>query len=250
MKPISIQLYTVRELAKDGNHLDVLQQIANIGYTGVEGSGYGLSDKEFRGVVEDMGMVVSSTWGGIEQDQLQKSIDACGDLGTNYLVVGFWIPEFETLDAIKKTADKINAALPTLQKAGITLCMHNHWMEFESIDGRLKVDYLLEYAPGINLELDIYWCSNFKANKPEEMAAKYRDHVALAHVKDGSQLQGEPMVAVGTGTVDIKSTLANLDDSKLGWHIVELDECATPMMKAVEDSYKYLVGEGISQGRK
>jgi hypothetical protein len=34
------------------------------------------------------------------------------------------------------------------------------------------------------------------------------------------------------------------------WMIVELDECATDMMKAVEKSYRYLVGEGLALGRQ
>ena len=33
------------------------------------------------------------------------------------------------------------------------------------------------------------------------------------------------------------------------WHIVELDHCATDMFEAVEQSYRYLVAEGISKGR-
>lgn len=251
MKPISIQLYTVREQAKDGNHLQVLQQIADIGYKGVEGSGYGMSDKEFRKVVNDMGMVVSSCWHELPTpDTLQKVVDHAGDLGTDLVVTGFWIPEFETVDAIKKTAEKLNAALPLFKKAGLTFAMHNHWMEFEPVEGRLAIDWLLDECPDLNLELDIYWCAAFGINKPEEIAAKHRSRIPLLHVKDGTLEKGIPHLAVGGGNVDIKATLEAADPNVLRWHVVELDECGTDMMTAVADSYRYLVGNGFSEGNK
>jgi hypothetical protein len=33
------------------------------------------------------------------------------------------------------------------------------------------------------------------------------------------------------------------------WHIVELDACATDMFEAVEKSYRFLTGRGLSRGR-
>ena len=34
------------------------------------------------------------------------------------------------------------------------------------------------------------------------------------------------------------------------WLIVELDRCATDMAEAVQQSYNYLVGEGLARGNK
>jgi hypothetical protein len=55
------------------------------------------------------------------------------------------------------------------------------------------------------------------------------------------------MTAVGDGVLDIPAALAAGGSAE--WHIVELDRCATDMFEAVERSYHYLVGEGLSQGR-
>ncbi len=111
----------------NGNHLPILQKLADIGYKGVEGYGYGLTPAEFRKVVEDMGMVVSSYFGPTPTPEtVQEFIDTAGELGTNLTVSGFWIPEFETVDAIRATADRLNAVLPTLHAAGLTFALHNH----------------------------------------------------------------------------------------------------------------------------
>jgi sugar phosphate isomerase/epimerase len=251
MKPISIQLYTVRELTKDGNHLSVLQRIADIGYKGVEGHGYGMTPQEFRRTVEDMGMVVSSYFGPMPTPEtVNEFIDTAKTLGVSHTVSGFWIPDFESQEAIERTAEKVNAVLPTILESGLTFCLHNHWPEFERVDGRLAIEWLLERCPGLNLELDIYWASAFGENKSEEMVAKFRDVAPLLHVKDGPLVKGEPMVAAGNGKVDIPAALAAANPDKLAWLIVELDEYAGDMMEAVEASYRYLVGNGFAQGNK
>jgi hypothetical protein len=40
------------------------------------------------------------------------------------------------------------------------------------------------------------------------------------------------------------------DPKVLQWLVVELDACATDMMRAVEDSYKYLTEAGLAEGNK
>lgn len=251
MKPLSIQLYTVRELTKDGNHLNVLQQIADIGYKGVEGHGYGMTPTEFRKVVEDMGMSVSSYFGGFpDPENINEFMDTANALGTNLTVSGFWVPEFESVDAIKNTADRVRPAVETLKANGITFGLHNHWMEFEMVEGKWAIQHLIDLVPDLHLEIDIYWCANFGANNAAEVVRTYRDRAHLLHVKDGPLVKGEPHVAVGAGKMDIPAVLAEENPAVTKWHVVELDECATDMMEAVRGSYDYLVGNGLAIGNR
>ena len=63
MKPIGLQLYTLRETAKD-DFLGVLNKVAEIGYKGVEPAGlHGYEPNEIRKVLDDLGMVCCSTHG-------------------------------------------------------------------------------------------------------------------------------------------------------------------------------------------
>lgn len=249
MKPISIQLYTVRSLIESQGLLPVLRQIAEIGYKGVEGGGgNGLTPEEFRTEVERLGMVVSSTWGDVGTvEGAEKLIENCRTLGTEYAAGGFWIPQFESIEAINETARKLNETLPRLKDAGLRFGLHNHWMEFELRDGKLAIDLLIEQCPEVGLELDVYWATNFGANRAEDMAARYRDRTVLMHVKDGSMVKDEPNTAVGKGTLDIPACVANTDAA---WLIVELDHYAGDMMEAVRDSYAYLVGNGLAAGNR
>ena len=76
MKPISIQLYSLREESKK-DFVAVLRQVAEMGYSGVEPAGlHGLSPVEARRIVEDLGMVVSSNHGPWPNpDNLSEVID-------------------------------------------------------------------------------------------------------------------------------------------------------------------------------
>lgn len=251
MKPLSIQLYTVREVAKDGNHLRVLQEIADIGYKGVEGHGYGMTPTEFRRTVEDMGMKVSSYFGGFpDPDNINEFMDTANALGTKLTVSGFWVEEFESLDAIKRTAERVAPAVQTLKENGFTFGLHNHWMEFEMVKGKWAIQHLIDLVPDLHLEVDIYWCANFGENDPVEVVRTYRDRAHLIHVKDGSLVRGEPHVAVGSGKMDIRATLQAENPDVTKWHVVELDECATDMMAAVKGSYDYLVSNGLALGNR
>lgn len=241
MKPISIQLYTVREVAKDGNHLSVLQRIADIGYQGVEGHGYGMTPTEFRQTVEDMGMKVSSYFGPFpDPDQISEFIDTAKALGVTQTVSGLWIEDYDSVDSIKRTADRVTPAMNTLRENGLNFSLHNHWFEFEPVEGRLAIEHLVEMAPEVNLEIDVYWCAAFGANDPAEVVHRYRDRAPLLHIKDGPLEKGKAHVAVGSGKMDIPKTIAAADPNVLEWLVVELDECDTDMLTAVEESYKYL----------
>jgi len=249
---ISVQLYSLREETKDGHHAAVIARLAATGYAGVEGAGfYGLTPRDFRTLVEDHGMVVSSNHCGMPTAAtLQECIDTHQALGTRFAVTGFWIPEFASVDAVTATADRLAPMVEALAKAGITLCLHNHWGEFTRIDGRLPYDLLLERCPGIRFEIDTYWACNFGAESPARMVERYRAQSPLLHLKDGSFVKDQPMVACGQGSQDFPAILAAADPAQLEWAVVELDACVTDMAQAVDDSYRYLVGKGLATGRR
>ena len=61
MKPISVQLYSLRERSEE-NFDQVLEDLADVGYSGVEPfSLFGKEPEAFKRQVEDLGMRVSSS---------------------------------------------------------------------------------------------------------------------------------------------------------------------------------------------
>ena len=252
MKPISVQLYSLREESKV-DFPKVLRDLAEIGYKGVEPAGfYGMTPVVFKKMTGDLGLRISTThspWAR-STDNIQEVIDTAGALGIDLVACGYGADNFKDLDAIKSTADTVNSVMDKLKGTGLTLFMHNHAWEFERIDGRLKYDYFFDYCPDVKLEIDTYWAANFGAENPAEMVARYKDRAVLLHIKDGSLVKGDAMLAVGSGKNNIREIIAAADPKVLRWLVVELDRCDTDMTTAVAESYKYLVSNKLAEGNK
>ncbi len=252
MKPISVQLYSLREEAKN-DHMAVLKKLADIGYKGVEpfGNLFGMTPKEFCKVITDLGMVISSShspWTSV--DNIEQAVETAGIFGVDMVGSGFGPDAFKTLDAIKQTADTVNQICEKLKPSGLKLFMHNHYWEFEEVAGQLAYDHFAPLAPDVLFEIDTYWASNFGANNVPEQVIKFKDRTPLLHIKDGPLMKDEPMTAAGQGKMDIPAVIQAADDSVLQWLIVELDRCATDMMTAVLESYKYLTEKKLADGNK
>lgn len=267
LKPLSIQLYTLREeTAKD--FPGVLRRLAKIGYKGVEPAGFfNFTPKELRSFVEDLGMVISSThspWA--RPDNLDEVIDVCGILGVKMVAGGWGAKEFETLDAITKTAEITAGMHEKLADAGLTLTIHNHAWEFEKIDGRIKHEIFAELCPKVNFELDTYWAANFGDNDAPEMVRRFAKRSPLLHIKDGPLIRPQStynaetstlevakgpsasLLAVGAGKNDIHGIIAAMDPDVTEWLVVEQDNSDTDMFECVEASYRYLTSEGLGAG--
>lgn len=250
MKPIALQLYTLREEAKK-DFASVLKRVAAIGYKGVEPAGlHGIKPKEFKRMVEGLGMVICSTHSPRPMaDNLTETIDILGELGVIFAVGGYGKEEFKDLNTIKATAEMVEKMYQTLREAGITLALHNHWCEFEKLDGRLKFDIFAELAPNVQFEMDTYWAANFGANDSAKLVKKYAERCPLLHIKDGTLVYEQLLLPVGSGKMDIPAVI-NAAGNATKWLIVEQDNSATDMFACVESSYRYLTGNGLAEGNR
>lgn len=252
MKPLALQLYTLRDAAK-ADFVGVLKKVAAMGYKGVEPAGFhNLSMAEFRKVVEDLGMKVCSSHGpGANPNNLQEVIDAAGVLGIDLACCGYGPAQFDTRDHIRQTAQTVAGMAETLHRAGITLFQHNHYWEFAQVDGRLAYDwYVQDCGPHVTFEMDAYWSANHGANDPAAMTRKFADRIPLLHVKDGPLQKDKAMMPLGTGKMDIPAVIKACNEKVLRWVIVELDHCECDMLEAVAKSYTYMTRNRLAEGNK
>ena len=248
-KPVALQLYSVREAA--GKDLaGTLKIVADIGYPYAELAGlHGKTPAEFKKLLDDVGLKVCSSHCAVFDAAKRAQVeDEARTMGFTHLVSGFGPKDFETEDAIKAAADKINQAVDHFGPKGFTISIHNHWWEF---DGPNKGDLLYKLAPKACPQLDIYWVTVGGAD-PVKVMEKYAERCVLLHVKDGpaTKEQKHPMTAVGKGNVKTEAILKAAEKSAVEFLIVELDDCATDMIEAVRDSYTFLVGKGLATGNK
>jgi sugar phosphate isomerase/epimerase len=265
MKKIALQLYSVREYAKK-DFIDTLKKVADIGFAAVEPAGFwNIRPSEFKKIVNDMGMEVCSShspWAHTP-NTLGEAMDLADDLELKTIVCGYSPDDFKDLDSIKRTADNTNAMLEVLKSNGYSMMQHNHYWEFERIDGTLKYDIYRQLCPEVKFQLDCYWSTNKGAENAVEMMKKYLDNLVAIHMKDGVCKQVANVDGMKNGLLDCKIELLPLGSGDLPIPelikltpdhiehiIVELDYCNIEMFEALKRSYDYLKSTGLCIGNK
>ncbi|MCI7643874.1 MAG: sugar phosphate isomerase/epimerase [Lentisphaeria bacterium] len=265
LKPIGVQLYSLRaECEKD--YLGVLKRVAEIGYKYVEPAinlgGY--SPAEYKKILADLGLgMISSHYPWANVSNVNEMVDLAKELGLDKIVCGYGPNDFVDMDAIKRTAEATTKVAEVAAKNGLTLFCHNHNWEFERLDGKLKYQYFAEMCPAVKFELDCFWSTNFGTENPVEMLKTFADRTILLHMKDGVTHQAAEELKITNGTYDRKVDLLPLGTGSLPIKdivaaapasveavIVELDYCSIDMFTAIEQSYKFMVENGIVAGNK
>ncbi len=249
-RPLALQLYTLRERAKD-DFTGVIRDVAEAGYAGVEFAGlHGNDPAEIRQVLDDCGLRACSAHMAAPKDTtVAETVDTAQTLGFDTVVSMCGKDSFATAEAVKQAGEQMQQAARLLEPYGIRLGYHNHWWEMAELEGRSALEMLLESAPDLMLQCDLYWASDFGRVDVPEFVARNAERLVSLHVKDGPLVEDEMQMAVGAGKMDIPACISAAGD-KGDWLIVELDNCDGDMLQAAKDSARYLIGEGLAAGRQ
>jgi sugar phosphate isomerase/epimerase len=246
---LALQLYTLRHELKH-DYPGIMKRVAEAGYAGVEPAGFpGSSLQEASGIYRDLGLTVCSAHTRLPVgDDRDAVFEELRSLGTARAVSGLGPDHFQSREAIRASCEQFNQAAEAAGSAGMTFSIHNHWWEFETLEGRPVYQYMLEdLDPSVLFEVDVYWVQT-GGQDAAQVLRELGPRAPLLHIKDGPCEQGKPMTAVGSGKVDIPGVAAAAKNTA-EWFIVELDACATDMVEAVEESARYLREAGLVEGR-
>jgi sugar phosphate isomerase/epimerase len=164
--------------------------------------------------------------------------------GCEYIVSSKVPDDFKTFDQIRKSCDDFNVAAEEAAKNCLKFAVHNHWWEYQEIDGVPVYKIMLEHlSEKVLFELDTYWVK-IGCQDPAAVLAELENRAPLVHIKDGSGQEGNfNMKAAGQGMMDFDPIFHNAKDAE--WLICELDACETDMLQAVKDSYDYIAQHAI-----
>jgi sugar phosphate isomerase/epimerase len=246
--PVALQLYTVREdAARD--FVGTLDQVAAIGYVGVELAGYGpLTPPDLRAKLDTLGLTVAGSH--IALARLENELDAviaeCRTLQCPYVVCPVLPTERRTVDGFRALAASLNAIGRTVTASGLTLCYHNHAFEFETeIDGMAAYDWLMANTDRalVRIEIDAFWVQ--KAGRdPAAYIERYSGRVPLVHLKDMTADDAQTFAPVGTGSVDFGPIFAAAERGGVQWYIVEQDRAEGSAIQAARTSWHNLRAMG------
>lgn len=266
---IGLQLFTFFGVI-DEDVKGTLTKIAALGYKELEsafskkGGFYGMSPKEFKAMVNDLGMAWTShhvlgapfklppgakmpvgadgkplvipPMKNLRED-MQQLVDDAAEGGIKYLVCAN--SPTSTLDEIKSTIKVLNKTGEAAKKVGIQFAYHNHDMEFHQVDGKVPYDLLLSEtdAKNVKMELDLAWAIKGGKN-PVEMFKQHPGRFPLWHVKD-LDAKRETILPVGSGTIDFKPIFAAASSAGMKHFFVEHDMPKDPLA-SITNSISYL----------
>ena len=244
-----LQLYTLRDvLAADTK--GVLTQVASFGYKQIEGyegaKGFfwGMTNMEFKKLMDDLGMNFVSTHCDINKDFERKAAEASA-IGMKYLICPYLGPQ-KSIDDFKRFADTFNQRGEVCKKNGIRFAYHNHDYGFIPVDGQMPQDVLMQNTDKdlVDFEMDIYWVVT-AGQDPQAWFKKYSNRFKLCHVKD--RKKGAPAsdrnasVVAGTGSIDFPAILKTAGQNGVKYFIIEQEAYAgTTPMAAAKDNATYM----------
>ncbi len=221
---VGLQLYTLRrEMAADFE--GTLAKVAQLGYTEMEFAGYfNRNAREVRRVLDANGLSSPAAhiqWAAVRAD-LQREIDFAAELGQQYIVIPFLAPHERTFDSYQRLVETLNSAGEACQRAGLKIGYHNHSFEFETTNGLIPYDYILEETDPnlVDMELDLYWLANAEID-PIAYFENHPGRFSMLHVKDMDS-HGR-MADVGRGTIDFADIFSRAETGGFKHYIVEHD---------------------------
>src|SRR5205085_9596033 len=226
LKAFGIQLWTVKNaLAKDPQ--GVLKQLAADGYKliesfeGAKGMFWGMSNKEFKKYMDDLGMTIISSHCNTSKDFEKKAGEAAA-IGMKYLLNPF-VPVQKTTDDYKKIAEQFNKNGEVCKRAGIRFGYHNHDHDFNVVDGQTAMEiYLKNTDPSlVDFEMDIYWVVT-AGQDPEAWLKKYKHRFRLCHIKDRIKgtTEKDASCILGEGSINFYKVLKTAKANGMQYYIV------------------------------
>lgn len=258
---IGLQLYTVRD-AMQTDPAGTLAKVAALGYNSVEGATYtgsekfyGMNAADFLKLLKQNGLIMPSSHYRLGEEKTNnepvkgtmlhdwdKAVNDAATAGIKYMVCAYLSDsERGGIDHYKYVASELNKAGERCKKSGIQLCYHNHAFEFDSQDGKLPYDILLNETDKnlVKMEMDLYWVS--KAGKdPIDLINQHPGRFPLLHIKDMDKTPEKNFTEVGNGTIDFKRILAHANKAGLKYFFVEQDKTPGDPFDSITKSITYI----------
>ncbi|HAQ19963.1 MAG TPA: sugar phosphate isomerase/epimerase [Prolixibacteraceae bacterium] len=247
-KGIGLQLYSLREAMK-ADALGTLKTVSNIGFTTLEaanyaeGKIYGMAPSEFKKVVKDLGMKLTSAHIGgpnyskdkhaESMDWWKKALEDHLEAGVRFLVKPS-MPMPKKMDELKMWCDFYNAIGEITASSKVRFGYHNHDREFAKIEDGIIYDLMLKNTDPkkVFFEMDVYWVMK-GGYKAVDYMNMYPDRFPVLHIKDEKEI-GE------SGLMDFKPIYETAYKNGLKDSYVEVERYNFDPVVSVQKSYDFL----------
>jgi sugar phosphate isomerase/epimerase len=236
LSSIAVQLFTVREHCNDAASLAATaRKLSAIGFRAVQVSGVGPIDPvEIRRICDGEGLVICATHESGKRivEETAAVADRLAALGCGITAYPWPHLPLTTLDEVKALAAALDTAGEQLAARGVTLCYHNHDIEFRRFAGRTALEWIygLTRPAFVQGEPDMFWVQR-GGGSPVDWCRRLVGRLPILHLKDFAFQLGDdgqarqfPMCMVGDGNLDWPAILSAARDAGCRWYAIELDD--------------------------
>ena len=228
---VGLQLYSVRDDMKS-DPKGTLKKLADMGYKVVEHAGYdnrkfyGFEPKEFKKILEDMGMKMYSghvdfgmqAWDASKKDFTdgwKQTVEDAAYMGQKFVITPALDENAQKdYDTLLKVIDLWNKCGELCQKHGMKFGYHDDFEGDTMLHNMKLYDIIMKYAdPKLTIQqFDIANLYNAAGTNPIDIIKKYPGRFPSLHVKDvlkeKNQHNSHDSTILGKGVLNVKDVLA------------------------------------------
>lgn len=236
---MGLQLFSVNEDMKRDPE-GTLKAVKAMGYEDFEIYGfdpdkltyYGIPAREFKKMLDDMGLSVTSGHYGFSdllngpETTLEGYVESCiiGAEALNSAYITWpWVNEADrTIEGYKRLAACLNRVGRQVTDAGLAFAYHNHGYEWEDLGHTNGYEIILaETDPDlVKLQMDMYWVMWAGRTTPKELVQRQPGRFVMWHIKDMHKVSRD-YTELGNGSIDYHDILPDPEASGLEYFYIE-----------------------------
>ena len=223
---LGAQFYSIRDNTQTPEDLyRAFKEIKSIGYEIVQMSAIcDIDPKLLKSYSDEFALPITCTHSPYDRiindtDALinEHKIYGCPTIGLGYM------PNEYHGDGIYKFIDTLREPLRKIKAAGLDFAYHNHAFEFESVDGKLIYDILIDELPELSFIVDTYWIKYAGYDFIEYVKRLGADRIKNVHFKDMKTDPKGEICPCGEGVIDFDPLIKLCDEMGIENALVEQD---------------------------
>ncbi len=225
---LGAQFYTIRDKTKTPEGIrQSFAKMKEIGYEVVQMSAIGpIAPEMLRDISAEFSLPITCTHTSPAR-VLQETDAVIAEhliYGCPVIGIGSMPDEYRhSAEGARRFIKDYSEAAKKITDAGLRFAYHNHAFEFESYDGRLVFDMLIEDFPTLNFILDTYWVKYGGYDYLTYIERIGSDRITNVHFKDmKSEPQGD-ICPCGEGVIDFAPVISLCDRLGIPNALVEQD---------------------------